>query len=131
MCHIFRSQSKHRVSMALDRAMKIAALLFYVSIFHQAFTYSDCEKNGGSCVDYRQTKCIAGVVQGFCPGFWYDRCCMPCDKTCLDSHNLYKIDDTACGDKNGTCMDNSNYCDGKYVEGQCGGPVARQCCVKE
>lgn len=38
--------------------------------------------------------------------------------------------DSKCKSKGGTCMDNSNYCTGNYLSGQCGGPAGRQCCTK-
>ncbi|KAJ1081554.1 hypothetical protein NDU88_001734, partial [Pleurodeles waltl] len=91
---------------------------------------SACTSKGGQCVDYRNYKCIAGVETGICSGDTYRRCCLPCDATCIANDKSWSTNDGGCTSKGGVCQLNSNYCDGSYSSGLCGGPTQRQCCSK-
>ncbi|CAG0889019.1 unnamed protein product [Cyprideis torosa] len=44
---------------------------------------SRCTAKGGTCTDYRYTKCTAGYERFLCDGDNNRRCCLPCDATCL------------------------------------------------
>jgi len=89
-----------------------------------------CTNKGGTCLDYRYYICTAGYETGLCDGDSNVKCCMDCDSTCVSNEQYYdQYSDGSCDKVNGNCLDNSNYCDGSYQSGKCGGPSSRQCCV--
>jgi len=87
-----------------------------------------CEDKGGQCIDWRYYVCHAGVESGICPGDSNIRCCLHCDSTCQSNENDWSKGDSECTNLGGECKLNSNYCDGSYKSGLCGGPANRQCC---
>lgn len=89
-----------------------------------------CTDIGGTCLDYTAYKCTAGYVTGLCAGSSNIRCCKKCDATCLSNESTWSQSDGACTSAGGVCQDNSNYCQGSYSSGKCGGPSTRQCCAK-
>ncbi|TRY68830.1 hypothetical protein TCAL_15127 [Tigriopus californicus] len=89
-----------------------------------------CTNMGGTCVDWRYYVCNGGVETGLCTGDSNIRCCLSCDQTCQDNENEWSAGDGACEEAGGDCKLNSNYCDGVYTGGKCGGPNERQCCQK-
>nr|XP_002122335.1 lysozyme 3-like [Ciona intestinalis] len=105
-------------------------LLFFLVATVAASDYR-CTNQGGSCVDYRYYVCNGGVENGLCDGDSNRRCCLECDNSCQsDVNNWESCCDSACTSISGSCQDNSNYCDGSYSSGKCGGPSDRQCCSK-
>jgi len=90
-----------------------------------------CEEKGGTCVDWRYYICHAGVEQGLCPGDSNMRCCLECDQKCQEDEADWSSHDGSCHSQGGECKLDSNYCDGSYYGGLCGGPVERKCCKSE
>nr|XP_039269898.1 uncharacterized protein LOC120344668 isoform X2 [Styela clava] len=93
---------------------------------------AECLEKGGACKDYRHNVCDLGYEQNLCSGNTHNRCCFSCaanDDTCNDQVDGWEEDDGPCQSQmSGNCQYNSNYCDGLYYSGYCGGPSERQCC---
>merc|ERR1711872_580804 len=109
---------------------KFAPWLLLLSIFN--FVHPSiggaCEDKGGSCVDWRYFVCHAGVEKGICPGDSNIRCCLNCDQRCQDDEADWSSHDGSCTAQGGICKLDSNYCEGSYFGGLCGGPANRKCC---
>lgn len=88
-----------------------------------------CEDKGGQCVDWRTETCYSGYEQYICPGDNNIRCCLYCSPSCEANEELNSTNDGKCEAQNGECKNDSNYCDGTYQSGLCGGGNERKCCV--
>ncbi|XP_078619834.1 uncharacterized protein LOC144886898 [Branchiostoma floridae x Branchiostoma japonicum] len=90
-----------------------------------------CNAMSGTCLDWRYYKCTAGYEVGLCSGDSNRRCCKQCTSSCISDQDYWDTySDSACKDAGGECKDDSNYCDGSYNSGMCGGPSERKCCLK-
>nr|XP_039265697.1 lysozyme g-like [Styela clava] len=107
--------------------MKIVVVLALIGL--AAASDWGCTKDGGTCQDYRNAVCTAGYETGLCDGDSNRRCCLQCSASCASSEAMYSQNDGECDTAGGDCHHNSNYCDGTYYNGKCGGPSERQCCV--
>eukprot|EP00094_Tigriopus_californicus_P004622 TCALIF_04450-PA protein Name:"Similar to PGRP-SC2 Peptidoglycan-recognition protein SC2 (Drosophila melanogaster)" AED:0.37 eAED:0.37 QI:5/1/0.88/1/1/1/9/247/304 len=87
-----------------------------------------CTNQGGSCVNWQYYVCHGGVETGLCNGDSNIRCCLPCDDQCQADEDEWSQGDAACTAEGGECKLDSNYCDGVYEGGLCGGPAERSCC---
>ncbi|KAI8520535.1 hypothetical protein Bbelb_002890 [Branchiostoma belcheri] len=91
---------------------------------------SACDNIGGTCLDWRYYKCTAGYEIGLCSGDSNRRCCNRCGSGCISDEDYWATySDGACDGAGGECKDDSNYCNGHYNTGMCGGPSERKCCL--
>ncbi|CAG5095182.1 Oidioi.mRNA.OKI2018_I69.XSR.g14067.t1.cds [Oikopleura dioica] len=108
--------------------MKLSLALFS-SVFCDTLPYdTQCTSIGGTCTDYRYLTCIAGYATGKCNGDNNRKCCLPCDTSCQLKEESDSLNDGKCTSAGGECKHNTNYCNGYYSSGLCGGGSARQCC---
>jgi len=89
---------------------------------------SKCDAINGDCLDWRYYKCTAGYESGLCSGDNNRKCCNNCNATCKRQEEQNSKNDGACTSQNGECKHNTNYCNGSYSGGMCGGDSSRQCC---
>ena len=73
---------------------------------------------------------MAGYRTGLCDFDHNRKCCEECDKTCLKTEKMEKKNDTLCAIVNGECVHETNYCEGYYSSGKCGGSEMRQGTVR-
>ena len=111
--------------------MELFILLFPVALTKDIFNDDSeyqCERIGGTCLNWDYYLCTAGWETGLCTNEQSDiRCCKPCDRSCQNLEAGYN--DRACQNKGGKCQHKSNKCSsGGYESGLCGGPSERQCC---
>ena len=71
----------------------------------------------------------AGYESGLCSGDANNKCCLNCNQQCINQDQLDQHKDGECDNIDGKCMDSSNYCNGNYLSGKCGGTNSRQCCA--
>eukprot|EP00090_Calanus_glacialis_P007402 TRINITY_DN15843_c0_g1_i10.p1 TRINITY_DN15843_c0_g1~~TRINITY_DN15843_c0_g1_i10.p1 ORF type:complete len:442 (-),score=115.12 TRINITY_DN15843_c0_g1_i10:64-1389(-) len=72
--------------------------------------------------------CIAGVAPLHCSTGL--QCCIVCDDTCEAVDGWFQVHrDNFCDGIGGSCKHESNYCEGSYEVGMCGGPADRKCCA--
>lgn len=50
-----------------------------------------CTSIGGTCQDWRNSKCTAGYETGLCSGDTNIRCCKPCDQTCKQTNAITSL----------------------------------------
>nr|XP_002129635.1 uncharacterized protein LOC100179664 [Ciona intestinalis] len=87
-----------------------------------------CHDEGGLCHEWRNHTCLGGYVTGLCYGNNGRRCCLPCTpETCPAARDAVQ-QDAVCRAEGGICLGITNFCDGIYYPGKCGGPNGRQCC---
>ena len=46
----------------------------------------------------------------------------------MEDQEEWSVDDEPCEEALGTCQNSTNFCNGKYEDGMCGGPGERKCC---
>ncbi|CAH1248706.1 Hypp8360 [Branchiostoma lanceolatum] len=88
-----------------------------------------CTSQGGKCQDYSVRTCLAGYETNKCSGNALRRCCLQCDSSCESDHQTWSAGDSGCSNAEGQCKMDSNFCNGQYQTGLCGGPTERKCCV--
>merc|ERR1719394_90630 len=88
-----------------------------------------CEARGGTCLNWKHYKCTAGYEQGLCSGDSDRRCCLNCDAQCIAWEEQDSQGDGYCNESGGECKHETNYCNGNYNAGMCGGPSERKCCL--
>ncbi|XP_076811401.1 uncharacterized protein LOC143458052 [Clavelina lepadiformis] len=95
-----------------------------------------CLNVDGECLYWPTSRCAGGWEEKhngirtlpFCHGGGHRRCCFPCDTQCMANEQLWSREDIACNNTRGRCQNTTNFCNGVYATGMCGGPFDRQCC---
>ena len=108
------------------RAIKILVKIGFIGLVQA----NQCTSKGGTCTDWRYTTCNAGYQRNICPGDGNQRCCLYCSPTCEANEDFYQQYDGHCTAQGGQCKDDTNYCNGTWQSGVCGGGNNRRCCVK-
>ncbi|XP_076811396.1 uncharacterized protein LOC143457990 [Clavelina lepadiformis] len=112
----------------------LAGLLFLCVIIDAK---DRCPNVGGDCLHWPTHYCRGGweVKRDFeerrrflCMGGLQRRCCFPCGDQCMAKEKLWSREDIACNNARGRCQNTTNFCNGVYATGMCGGPFDRQCC---
>ncbi|CAG5113668.1 Oidioi.mRNA.OKI2018_I69.chr2.g7758.t1.cds [Oikopleura dioica] len=100
-----------------------------IALASAVFADTQCTSKGGTCTDYRYTTCYAGYERYICNGDSNRQCCLYCSPTCEAKEELDSAGDSRCTAAGGECKHNTNYCNGTYQSGLCGGGASRQCCT--
>ncbi|XP_076802570.1 uncharacterized protein LOC143446696 [Clavelina lepadiformis] len=111
--------------------LKTITALFLLSVVTGAD--QECRDAGGACLYWPTNQCMGGWAdkddsERNCTGGNHFRCCMGCDAQCMEEQEDWSVDDEPCEEALGTCQNSTNFCNGKYEDGLCGGPGDRKCC---